>query len=92
MKHRGNVRTRVMPVEGEAPLRSGAPITVGGAEIGSIGSVAGVRGLALIRLDRAAEAAAKGQPLLADGVAVTLRKPDWADFELAPAPAAAGSP
>jgi folate-binding protein YgfZ len=87
MRHRGTVRKRVMPVEGESPLRSGAPILVGGAEIGSIGSVAGVRGLALIRLDRAAEAAAKGQALLADGVAVTLRKPDWADFEPAPAPA-----
>jgi len=91
MKHRGNVRKRVVPVEGAAPLRSRAPITVGGAEIGSIGSVAGVHGLALIRLDRAAEAAAKGQVLLADGVAVTLRKPVWADFELAPASATVGN-
>ena len=41
MKHRGNVRKRVVPVEAEAPLRSGAPIMVGEAEIGSIGSVAG---------------------------------------------------
>ena len=92
MKHRGSVRKRVVPVEAEAPLRSGAPIMVGDAEIGSIGSVAGARGLALIRLDRAAEASAKGQALLADGIAVTLRKPKWATFEVAPAPAAAGTP
>jgi len=91
MKHRGNVGKRVVPVEAEAPLRSGAPIMVGEAEIGRIGSVAGARGLALIRLDRAAEAGAAGQPLQADGVAITLRKPTWATFELAPARAATGT-
>ena len=91
MKHRGSVRKRVVPVEAAEPLRSGAAILVGEAEIGRIGSVAGVHGLALVRLDRAAEASAKGQTLLADGIAITLRKPDWADFELAPAPAAAGN-
>jgi folate-binding protein YgfZ len=88
MKHRGNVRKRVVPVEAEAPLRSGAPVTVGGSEIGRIGSVAGARGLALIRLDRAAEAGAKGQAILADGVAIALREPDWATFGPAPMPAA----
>jgi folate-binding protein YgfZ len=92
MKHRGSVRKRVVPVEGEAPLRSGAAIMAGNAEIGSIGSVAGARALALVRLDRAAEAGAKAQPLLADGIAVTLRKPTWANFEVAPTPAAAGTP
>ena len=88
MKHRGNVRKRVVPVEGGAPLRSGAPITVDGSEIGSIGSVAGARGLALIRLDRAAEASAKGQAILAEDVPISVRKPDWATFELAPEPTA----
>jgi hypothetical protein len=86
MKHKGTVRKRVVPVEAEAPLRSGAPIMAGEAEIGSIGSVAGARGLALIRLDRAAEASAKGQALLADGIRISLRKPDWATFEVAAAP------
>ena len=56
-------------------------------EIGRIGSVAGTRGLAMVRLDRAAEASAKGEPLLAGGVAIALRKPEWASFELAPAAA-----
>jgi hypothetical protein len=63
----------------------------GEAEIGRVGSVAGRHGLALLRLDRAAEASAKGQPLTADGVALTLRKPDWGDFKLVPAPAGAGN-
>jgi folate-binding protein YgfZ len=84
MKHKGTVRKRVVPVEAEAPLRSGAPIMVGEAEIGTVGSVAGTRGLALVRLDRAAEASAKGQAILADGVAISLRKPRWATFELDP--------
>jgi tRNA-modifying protein YgfZ len=87
MKHKGTVRKRVVPVEAEAPLRSGAPIMVGEAEIGSIGSVAGARGLALVRLDRAAEASAKGQHLLADGIRISLRKPAWATFEVETAPA-----
>jgi tRNA-modifying protein YgfZ len=88
MQNRGNVRKRVVPIEGEAPLTPGAEIKTGTASIGTVGSVAGRLALALIRLDRAAEAKAKGQALTADGVAVTLRKPDWATFELAPAAAA----
>jgi folate-binding protein YgfZ len=88
MQNRANVRKRVVPIEGEAPLTPGAEITVGTTAIGSVGSVAGRLALALIRLDRAAEAKAKGQALTAGGVAVTLRKPDWATFDLAPAAAA----
>jgi folate-binding protein YgfZ len=88
MKHKGVVRKRVVPVEAEAPLRSGAPVMVGEAEIGRIGSVAGVRGLALIRLDRHAEARAKGQALLADGIEIRVR---LSGLALKPPPTAAGS-
>ena len=88
MQNRGNVRKRVVSIEGEAPLAPGAEIKAGAASIGTVGSVAGRLALALIRLDRAAEAQANGQALTVDGVAVTLRKPDWATFELAPAAAA----
>jgi len=42
----------------------------------------------MLRLDRAAEAAAKGQSLLAGGVEIAVRKPEWATFDLAPAAAA----
>jgi folate-binding protein YgfZ len=91
MKHRGSVRKRVVPVQAAVALRSGAAVVAGEAEIGRVGSVAGRHGLALLRLDRAAEASAKGQPLTADGVALTLRKPDWGDFKLVPAPAGAGN-
>lgn len=90
MQHRGSARKRVVPIEGEGALTPGAQITAGSAPIGSVGSVAGTRALALMRLDRAAEAQAKGVRLEAGGVAITLRKPDWAraGFETMPAAAA----
>jgi tRNA-modifying protein YgfZ len=88
MQNRASVRKRVVPIEGEAPLTPGAEVKAGAAAIGSVGSVAGRLALALVRLDRAAEAKAKGQVLTADGVPVALRKPDWATFDLAPAAAA----
>ena len=59
MQNRGNVRKRVVPIEGEGPLASGAEVKVGAAAIGTVGSVAGRLALALLRLDRAAEAKAK---------------------------------
>jgi folate-binding protein YgfZ len=85
MQNRANVRKRVVPIQGEAPLASGAEVTAGTAAIGTVGSVSGRLALALLRLDRVAEAKAKDQILAAGGVAVTLSKPDWATFDLATA-------
>jgi len=85
MQHRANVRKRVVPVDGDAPLAPGVEVKVGAITIGAIGSVAGTRALALVRLDRAAEARAKGQALTAGGVPITLRRPDWAAFDIEPA-------
>jgi tRNA-modifying protein YgfZ len=33
-----------------------------------------------LRLDRAADALSRGEPLLAGGAAISLVKPDWAQF------------
>jgi len=85
MQNRAQVRKRIVAIVGDAPLLAGAEITAGAAVIGTVGSVAGKDALALVRLDRAAEAAAKGTTLMAGAVAIALRKPDWANFELAPA-------
>ena len=84
MQNRASIRKRVVPVAGEAPLTPGAEVMAGAAAIGAIGSVAGMRALALVRLDRAGEAIAKGETLTAGGVAIALHKPDWATFDLAP--------
>jgi len=91
MQNRATVRKRVVPVRGEAPLAPGAEIVAGAAVIGGIGSVAGSDALALVRLDRAAEAEAKGEALRAGGVAIRLVRPPWARFELVAAAAASQS-
>ena len=55
-----------------------------------LGSVAGTRGLALLRLDRASEFIAKGTALMAGSIALTIDIPAWAAFGLPPADAHAG--
>ena len=81
MQHRGTARTRIVAVvyEGDAP-EPGAPITAGERAIGEAGSRAGSRGLATIRLDRAAEALAAGDALTAGGVPLRLAKPGFVRF------------
>jgi hypothetical protein len=52
----------------------------GDKNVGMMGSAAAGRGLALLRLDRVADALAAGTPLAAGGLALRLVKPDWARF------------
>jgi len=81
IEHRGTARKRIVPVEGEAPLpASGASIEAGGVPIGSLGSVSGSAGLALVRLDRVEDAVARGEALMAGGVSIALRRPAFARF------------
>lgn len=75
MRRRGTVRRRTVIAEADAPLTPGAPVMAGDSELGRLTSVAGLRALALIRIDRWAEA--EGRPLLAAGVGLRLRWPDW---------------
>lgn len=81
MEHRGNARTRALPVRfrGAAP-QAGIAITAGERQIGTMGSAADGRGLALVRLDRAADALSRGEPLLAGSTPISLVKPNWARF------------
>jgi tRNA-modifying protein YgfZ len=81
MEHRGTVRKRIVPVASDAPLPPpGTSIEAGGVALGTLGSVSGSSGLALIRLDRAEEVLAQGQTLTAAGVGVTLRRPAFVRF------------
>jgi len=82
MEHRGTTRKRVVPVEGNGPLLSGTEVKAGDLPLGTIGSVAGTRGLALLRLDRAADAASKGTALTAGDATITLSRPAFAGFEM----------
>ncbi len=69
MKHRGLVRRRVRHyrTHGGAPP-PGVAIRVGEMEIGATGSRLGQEGLAMIRLDRLADAQARGEHPVAAGV------------------------
>jgi tRNA-modifying protein YgfZ len=87
MQNRGTARRRIVPVVADAALpASGAAIGAGGVEIGTLGSVDGARGLAPIRLDRAAEFINRGETLRAGDVAVRIDIPSWARFSLAAIP------
>src|SRR6202171_4929976 len=77
MQHRGSARTRTVRiiVEDFAP-EPGMAILAGDKPVGTIGSTAGRNGLALIRVDRAADALAAGTRLTAGGLAIRLADPD----------------
>jgi len=81
MEHRGTARNRVVPVayDGFAP-DPGAPVTAADKPVGIFGSRTQARALALLRLDRAADALAAGSPLVAGSATLRLVKPDWARF------------
>jgi tRNA-modifying protein YgfZ len=81
MEHRGLARTRIVPLayEGFAP-DAGAAVTAAEKPVGTFGSSAQGRALALLRLDRAADALAAGHDLVAGNVTLRLVKPDWARF------------
>jgi tRNA-modifying protein YgfZ len=85
MQHRGTARTRIVPLvylEGIA-AEPGAGVMAGERSLGKTGSAAGGRGLAMIRLDRAADAITAGETIRAGGRPVRIETPAWASFSLA---------
>jgi folate-binding protein YgfZ len=81
IEHRGTARTRVLPVTFDdfAP-EAGTQVSAGEKAVGTLGSTAQGRGIALLRLDRVVDALAAGLPLTAGGVELRLVKPAWARF------------
>ncbi|MDO5894953.1 CAF17-like 4Fe-4S cluster assembly/insertion protein YgfZ [Agrobacterium sp. Azo12] len=78
MKHRGTARRRVVIVESDAPLPAGGTdLTVNGKTIGTLGSVSGNNGVAIVRIDRVADALATETPILAGETPVKLTLPAW---------------
>ena len=77
MQHRGTARTRTVRVMIEgAPPEAGSAVLAGDKSVGTMGSSADGNGLALIRIDRAADALAAGTALTAGGIAIRLAEPD----------------
>ena len=81
VEHRSNARSRVVPIAyDEFSPMPGIPVMAGDKQVGTLGSTAQGRGLALLRLDRVADALASGTPLTAGGITIRVVKPDWAKF------------
>lgn len=80
IEHRGTARSRILPVRlgGVAPPK-GSDIRAGEKSIGTVLSSAGSMALALLRLDRLAEAR---EPLLTEGVSVEVLKPRWVRYDV----------
>jgi tRNA-modifying protein YgfZ len=77
MQHRGTARTRTVRIilDGPAP-EPGATIFAGEKPVGTIGSAAGRHGLALMRIDRVADALDAAVPLTSGGLAIRIAEPD----------------
>ena len=81
IEHRARARSRIVPVAfDEFAPEDGVPVMAGDRAVGTMGSAARGRGLAMLRLDRAGEALAAGTTLSAGGVPIRLVKPAWARF------------
>ena len=82
VEHRASARSRVVPIAYDefAPI-SGLPVMAGDKQVGTLGSTAKGRGLALMRLDRIEDALAAKTSLEAGGVAIRAVKPSWAKFD-----------
>jgi folate-binding protein YgfZ len=77
MQHRGTARTRSVKVllEDSSP-EPGVSVMAGDKPVGTMGSSAQGKGIALVRIDRVADALDAGQALTAGGLAVRLAEPD----------------
>ena len=83
MKRRGTARRRTLKAAIGADAKPGTPVLAGDFEIGMLTSISGGAGLARLRIDRLAEAEAKGEVLTAAGAPIVFDRPSWLAGELA---------
>jgi len=82
MQHRGTARKRIVFVDGNQSLpERGTDITVEGKSVGKMGSSAGSKGLATLRLDRVKSAVDEAIPLVADNVLLKPGLQSWVNFD-----------
>ena len=82
MKRRSTARRRTLKAF-PRPETTPSPILANGFEIGKLTSISGGAGLARVRIDRLAEAHAKGEAITMDGAPIAFDQPDWLAGELA---------
>ena len=81
VEHRNSARSRLLPVAyDEFAPDEGLQVMAGDKQVGTVGSSANGHGIALLRLDRVADALAAGETLTAGGITLKLVKPAWARF------------
>ena len=77
MQHRGTARTRSVKVLlDDLSPEAGVSVMAGDKPVGTMGSSAQGKGIALVRIDRVADALDAGQAMTAGGLAVRLAEPD----------------
>lgn len=84
MEHRGTARTRIVPVtftDGVRP-EPGVEARAGEKTIGRIGTTIRARGMAMLRLDRVADAMAAGEALTGGGLPFVIERPDFIRFPM----------
>jgi hypothetical protein len=82
VEHRSTTRSRVVPIAyDEFSPMPGLPVMAGEKQVGTLGTTAKGRGLAMLRLDRVADALGAGTALTAGGIAIHPVKPAWATFD-----------
>lgn len=72
MQHRGIARTRVVRVTFDAEPLNGLDVMAGDKNVGKMGSAAGGRGLALLRIDRVGDALKEGTVLTAGNIPLKI--------------------
>jgi len=81
VEHRASARSRILPIAyDEFAPSAGLPVMAGEKQVGTLGTTAKGRGLALLRLDRVEDALASGTPLICGNIPIRIVKPDWAKF------------
>ncbi len=79
VEHRSSARSRLVSVVyDEFAPASGQPVMAGDREIGTLMSAANGRGVAMVRLDKLADAGST--PITCGNIPIRLVKPDWATF------------
>ncbi|MBO0904334.1 YgfZ/GcvT domain-containing protein [Jiella sonneratiae] len=82
MQHRGTARRRLMLVRAETPLAGAAEIMAADKPVGTLLAVEDAAGLAMVRLDRLAKAAARGAAVTVEGVPAALAIPSYAGYRI----------
>ncbi len=84
MEHRGTARTRIVQAVFANGIAApeGTDILAGDRVVGRLGSAGEGRAIAMVRLDRVADAVAAGTPLTAGAMVLTIVVPTWARFRM----------